>query len=75
MDISKLPYWDFVIHRKLMGAHLRYIVPARGAGKSPIRWAEDGTVCMPTAYRHIFSVGIRQLDIYRELIKPLIIKN
>ena len=75
MDISKLPYCDFIIHRKLVDTRLRYIIPARGAAKSPIRWIDDDTVCMPTVYRHIFSVGIRQLDIYRELIRPLYIKN
>lgn len=58
MDISKLPYCDFVIHRKLSGARLRYIIPARGAGGSVIRRNEDGTVWIPTIYRHIFMQGV-----------------
>lgn len=33
MDISKLPYRDFVIHRKLADTRLRYIIPARGTAK------------------------------------------
>ena len=59
MDISKLPYCDFVIHRRLADTLLRYIIPARGAGKSVIRWNEDGTVWIPTIYRHIFLQGVK----------------
>lgn len=47
MDISNLPYCDFVIHRKLAGIQPEYIIRGRGSGKSWIQIDEDGNLVTP----------------------------